>query len=114
MGDSSMSKYNSKEIIIDGIRFPSRAEGNRYAELKLLLRAGVIRELTLQPKFELIAPFTHSGKKYKGARYTADFRYVENDRIVIEEVKGFRDKSYILRLKMFLTLNKNIDFREIK
>lgn len=36
-----MSKYNNKKITIDGIKFDSIKEGNKYKELKLLERARI-------------------------------------------------------------------------
>ena len=109
-----MSKYNSKKTEIDGIEFASKGESKRYEKLKDLEQSGLIQDLTLQPSFELIKPFTHSGKKYRGAKYTADFRYLENGEVVIEEFKGFRTQAYILRVKLFLSLYKNITFKEVK
>ena len=43
-----MNKYNAKKTELDGIVFDSRKEAGRYAELKLLERAGHIEDLTLQ------------------------------------------------------------------
>ena len=54
------SKYGVKidemgrqERTRDGIVFSSKREMQRYAELKLLQKAGEIRELELQPEFPL-------------------------------------------------------------
>lgn len=49
-----MNKYNAKKAEIDGITFDSKKEARRYAELKLLLRGGEIRDLRLQVEYELI------------------------------------------------------------
>ena len=47
-------KVASKERrTIDGITFDSLAEMNRYLELKMLEKAGIITDLELQPKFLL-------------------------------------------------------------
>ena len=40
-----MSKYNSRKTVLDGIKFDSVKEAKRYAELKLMERAGVISHL---------------------------------------------------------------------
>ena len=37
------SKYHNKKVIIDGIKFDSKKEANRYQELKLMQRAGKIK-----------------------------------------------------------------------
>ena len=46
-----MNKYFNKKITVDGIKFDSKKEANRYNELKLLKRAGLIEELELQKTF---------------------------------------------------------------
>lgn len=48
-----MSKYKNIKVMVDGIKFDSKAEARRYAELKLMEDTGHIKELKLQPKFEL-------------------------------------------------------------
>ena len=63
MNRRKLHKYNvsSKERrTVDGITFDSMAEMNRYMELKMLERAGIITDLELQPKFLLI-PKTEKG-----------------------------------------------------
>lgn len=77
-------------MIVDGIKFDSRLEAERYAQLKLLEHAGVIRGLELQPSFELLPSFKKNGKTWRRTVYKADFRYIlcDGDRIIIEDVKG--------------------------
>ena len=83
-------KYHNKKIVADGIKFDSRLEAERYAQLKMMERAGVIRDLELQPEYELIPSFRKNGKTWRRTVYKADFRYIlaEDDRIIIEDVKG--------------------------
>ena len=98
-----MSKYGSKKVVIDGITFDSKREGNRYVELKLLERCGKIKDLKLQPKFELQPSFKKNGRTIRAITYVADFTYfdLETMRNVVEDVKGFKTKEYILKKKMF-------------
>ena len=49
-----MRKYKNNPVEYDGISFDSKREAKRYAELKLLERAGKITDLQRQVKFELI------------------------------------------------------------
>ena len=58
-------KYQNHKTVIDGIAFDSKLEANRYAELKVLEKAGIISQLQLQPSFELIPAFTKNGNKRK-------------------------------------------------
>lgn len=83
-------KYHNTKTVADGIKFDSKLEAERYAQLKILERAGVIRGLELQPSFELLPSFRKNGKTWRKTVYKADFRYIlcEGDRIIIEDVKG--------------------------
>ena len=85
-----MRKYHNKKTFIDGIKFDSKLEAERYAQLKMMERAGVIRDLELQPSFELIPSFKKDGKTWRKTVYKADFRYIlcEDDKTIIEDVKG--------------------------
>lgn len=83
-------KYHNTKTVADGIKFDSKLEAERYAQLKILERAGVIRGLELQPSFELIPSFKKNGKTWRRTVYKADFRYIlcEDDSYIIEDVKG--------------------------
>lgn len=90
-------KYHAQPTTLDGIRFASKAEARRYAELRLLVKAGVIRDLVLQPRYPLQAHGVTIGK------YVGDFEYVlraSGDR-VIEDVKGVRTALYRWKKKHF-------------
>lgn len=80
------SKYNAKKTVIDGYKFDSIKEGHRYTELKLLQQAGVIRNLELQPRYDVVV------NGHKICYYKADFRYWDNEKgynaEVIEDVKA--------------------------
>nr|DAH32133.1 MAG TPA: Endonuclease [Caudoviricetes sp.] len=83
-------KYHNTKTVADGIKFDSRLEAKRYGQLKMMERAGVIRDLELQPEYELIPSFMKNSKTWRRTVYKADFRYIlaEGDRIIIEDVKG--------------------------
>lgn len=93
-----MNKYHAKKTILDGMVFDSRREANRYAELKLLQRAGKIKNLRRQVPFELIP--SQDGER--AVKYIADFVYEENGKEIVEDVKGFRPKDYIIKRKLML------------
>ena len=101
-----VSKYHNKKVICDGIIFDSIKEKNRYIELKLLERAGLIKNLQLQYEFELQPAFTLNNKKIRKISYIADFYYFDNKEndYVVEDVKSEitkKDKTYCLKKKMF-------------
>lgn len=95
-----MTKYRAQPTTIDGIRFASKREANRYSELKLLNLGGAISGLELQPKFPLVV------NEQKIGTYVADFRYrdLSTDSLVTEDVKGVRTPTYKLKAKLVKAL----------
>lgn len=97
-----MSKYRNVKTVIDGIKFDSKKEGNRYAELKIMQRAGLITDLQRQVRFELQPAFTHNGEKQRAIYYVADFVYWQNGKQIIEDAKGYKTREYMIKKKMML------------
>lgn len=99
-----VSKYRSKKTVVDGQKFDSKKEANRYQELLLLEKAGVIKNLSRQVKFVLIpSQRDESGKVVeRECSYKADFTYEEGIKTVVEDVKGYRTKEYIIKRKLLL------------
>ena len=98
------SKYRSKKVTVNGITFDSKKEANRYQELLLLERAGQIRGLERQVKFELIPSQKINGKVVERAcSYIADFVYYDSENnYIVEDTKGFRTSDYIIKRKLML------------
>ena len=101
------AKYGNLKATVDGITFDSRKEANRWAELKLLQRAGQIYELRRQVVFEIIPTQRDEATGElveKCARYIADFVYrdARTGRTVVEDVKSkaTRTETYILKRKL--------------
>lgn len=90
------TKYHSVPTEVDGIIFPSKRQASRYAGLKMLLHCKLIADLELEPRFQIVV----NGCKI--CTYVADFRYrdTSNDRVCVEDVKGFRTPVYILKRKL--------------
>lgn len=111
-----MSKYGNKKVLIDGIKFDSIAEGRRYKELKLMQRAGIIKELELQPRFLLQESFKKNKKTYKKIEYIADFKYIENGKVIIEDVKSKATKTqvYKIKKKLFEYKFREYEIKEIE
>ena len=116
-------KYGNSKVVVDGIEFDSQKEARRYYELNLLRRAGQITDLELQREFELIPAqyetFERYGKKgqrlqdgqrciEKGCTYKADFSYMKDGQLVVEDVKGYRDPAsagyakFVIKRKLML------------
>lgn len=89
-----MSKYHARRTEVDNIWFDSQKEANRYSDLKLLVRAGTIHDLELQPEFPIVV----NGQKI--CVYRADFAYKGLDgKRTIEDVKSGPTKTPVYRLK---------------
>lgn len=98
-----MNKYGNRKVIYNGIEFDSMKEAYRYAELMLMVRAGVISDLRLQVSFELIPAQRIDGKVVERAvNYVADFVYKQNGQTVVEDTKGYKTSEYIMKRKMML------------
>lgn len=97
------NKYHSKRIVIDGEAFDSAKEYRRWCELKFLKKAGQIKDLKRQVEFVLIPAQYENGKCLeRKCSYFADFTYIQNGKLVVEDTKGFKTKDYIIKRKMML------------
>jgi hypothetical protein len=113
------SKYHAVRTTAYGRSWASKAELRRYEQLLLLGSAGQIRNLELQPRFDLVVHGVNTG------RYTPDFRYeelkfpwegysVHHWLDVVEEIKGYMVRDYRLRRELFKALHPHITFREVR
>lgn len=125
-----MNKYrNRKTMTSDGVVHDSRLEAVRWSELKLLERAGKIKDLSRQVEYELIPAQYETVERYskKGTRlkdgvklvernccYIADFVYTDTEtgQTIVEDTKGAKTKDYIIKRKLMLKVH-NIKIREV-
>jgi hypothetical protein len=111
-----MSKYHARRTPCNhGHTHASAREAKRCGELHLLFRAGVIDALVVEPTFDL----TLDGKQIKmgnghTARYRPDFTYIENGKVVAEDVKGFIVRDFPLRAAIFRHCYPEIELRVVK
>ena len=109
------SKYGNKKTEIDGITFDSKKEANRYADLKICERCGIIKNLQRQVKYTLIRGqrWRSDGKKHRDTIYIADFVYEDMDgNIIVEDVKGFRTDAYRIKRELMKMLY-DIEVQEV-
>jgi hypothetical protein len=115
---SRYRKYGNREYPCGyGHIHDSKKEAFRCNELHVLQRAGIIKDLRFQVRYELIpAQYEQTGEVYKrGPRagepkrgrcierecdYIADFVYKEGDKTIIEDTKGMRTAEYIIKRKL--------------
>ena len=95
-----MTKYYSRPTTVDNVKFHSQKEARRYSDLKVLLRAGRIKDLRLQPRFPLVV------KNKLICTYVADFEYYDHQKAdwIVEDAKGVRTREYQFKRKLFETL----------
>jgi len=92
-------KYGNKKKVVDGIRFDSTKEAERYKVLKLLGKAGKIRALQVHPLLRLVVNGRHV------CDYEGDFSYYlpETGQRVIEDVKSEitrKNRAYRIKVKL--------------
>lgn len=96
-------KYRAQATTVDGIRFDSKAEAERYVTLKAMELAGDIVSLRTQPQFILLDGFTDSfGTKHRAVTYKADFSYWVDDKRIVEDVKGIQTPVFRLKHKLLM------------
>lgn len=121
------NKYHAKKVIVDGITFDSEKESKRYLFLKQAQANGVISDLELQPQYIILpaikgtrikhfkrkADITEEYTIQQPVKYTADFRYIIDNQVVVEDIKGSKytiSRDLPLRIKMMKYFH-NIDIR---
>jgi hypothetical protein len=85
-----MSKHKNKKCVIDGIKFDSLGEGARYKELCALQWTLHISQLNIHPEY-ILAPsvkFAGAARAKPALKYIADFEYMENGKLVVEDFKS--------------------------
>ncbi len=106
----TLSKYKNIKIEYDGFKFDSTKEKNRYLYLKELINRGLISNLQRQVRFDLIP----TNNLHRGVYYVADFTYLKDNELIIEDVKPFDKKrqkflvksDYIIKKKLMYHLYK--------
>ena len=93
-------KYRNKIVYIYGIRFDSLKEGRRWIDLNRLQDAFHISGLKRQVMFR----FKHNGIDL--GYYKADFTYIKDGELVVEDVKGYKTPIYKLKKKLVKALTK--------
>lgn len=118
------SKYRAQAVVVDGIRFDSKAEAQHYGRLKLARDAGA---LTFERQVPFIFEVTYTGANGRTAKrkmkYIADFvvtftdgrteLYSGGSLVEVQDVKGVRTKEYKMKKKLMLDVY-GIEIREIK
>lgn len=103
----------------DSLLWDSEKEYRRWGELKLLEKKGEISELQRQLPFRIGILYykpkcfiyvNHDCFKSEIV-YKADFTYIENKKLVVEDTKGYHTREY-KKKKMLMKKIYGIDVRE--
>ena len=104
---------------LDGEKFDSKHEANRWVELRYMERAGLIKDLKRQQKYCLIPTIEGPDRKVeqRATYYIADFTYYEKTKDgfwhpVVEDAKGMKTDVYKLKKKL-LFWRWGIKIREV-
>lgn len=89
-----LSKYGNIKAEADGQIFASKRERGRWMDLRLMEKAGSIKNLQRQ----VVYPLEINGVKV--CDYIADFVYERADKLVVEDSKGYRTEVFRLKSKL--------------
>lgn len=106
------NKFGNRKIVVDGKTYDSLKEYRAIYFLRMRERAGEIRDLQTQVRFEL-APavrFVAERRKKPALRYYADATYIENatDQYVVLDAKSEatrRLSTYRAKKQLMLTVH---------
>lgn len=108
------SKYSNVRTEHDGMMFDSKAELNRWLQLKILERVGEITKLKRQVPYLLIPKTKRpSGGYERECTYVADFTYTKAGTPIVEDVKGAATPEYRIKRKLMLHVH-GIEVLEVK
>jgi len=96
------SKKAKEKRTLNGYTFDSDIEYKFYVFTLSQQEEGLIKEIIVQPKFELQPKYEKMGKKVRCIQYIADFQieYANGD-IVIFDVKGMVTPEFKLKRKIW-------------
>lgn len=109
------NKYGAKKTHCShGHKHDSKREAAYCEQLHLRLYAGEISNLVIQPQFW----FVIDGKQVKhrnGRRvgYQADFSFLEGNRQMVVDAKGFSARDWPLRRAIFEALFPDLELKEV-
>lgn len=98
------NKFGEVRVTFDDMKFDSKAEMARYSVLRYMELMGEISQLDVHPVFQLHAK----------VKYVADFRYVEQGKTIVEDVKGVETAVFRVKWKQVRELYPDIDFRIVR
>ena len=91
------NKFNAIKCVYKDLKFDSIKEKNHYIVLRNMELAGEIKDLKLQPIFELV----HKNTVFRAVKYIADFSFYDKDNnFVVQDVKGCKKGAVYQNFKL--------------
>jgi hypothetical protein len=104
-GRAAYGHVRKPKTEIDGIKFASPGEAERYLELCIMKLKGEVQLFELQYVFEIQPRFKKNGVNFREIRYIADFKiWYSPVNISVEDVKGwggYTTPEFKLKRKLF-------------
>ncbi len=107
------SKYGNKKHVgfgLDGetIAIDSGREAKRWSTLVTMQKAGLIKDLERQVTYAFgtgddVVRYVDSKRRML---YKADFRYVEDGALVVEDAKGMKTREYLIKKALMWHFHK--------
>ena len=115
---TKQNKYRNKKVEYKGIKFDSIKEKDYYLILKHYENNGKIKDLKRQVEFILQPSFKVDNKTIRAIKYIADFSYTDtatNEKVVVDVKSSItaKDKTYIIKKKLFMYKYKDYKFMEV-
>lgn len=98
---SGRGKYGNVRTETDAGMADSKAEAERWAELRLMERAGLISDLKFHTRHQLPA----------GIVYEDDASYMEGGRRVVEDTKGHQTAAFKLKWRLMRECYPDVELR---
>lgn len=100
------TKYHATRVEQDGESYQSKKERDRHVQLKHAVRLGEVKYLVRHPVFRLAEKVKQEGEERAtpALRYEADFMYVKDGELVVEDVKGMKTRVYKMKRHLMKTV----------
>lgn len=97
------NKFNNTKTVYNGIKYDSKREAAKAAELDMLKQGGEVLEWLPHPKYIILPRWRDKGGKVaRASYYIPDFwvKYSDGSEVVID-IKGFQTPEFKLKAKMW-------------
>lgn len=103
------SKYGNTVVETDDMKFDSKKEERHYRKLKVMERAGLIKDLQHHVLFSVAEKvyYPSIGKHKRETTYEADFTYIRDGKLIVEDVKSDATITPLYVLKKQLMMEKH-------